>query len=118
MNTYTKEEFENMNAPEPTVEQKQTVATQITERIHDWQEKQSIYAFDTEACEAGCGVRILPTFDAFHTPEDSGIENVAEFRRTEDCLPNEGICGIYKLTDMGQNTWRIERIEGKAKENP
>ena len=115
MKTYTQEEFEQMNAPEPTVEQKHTAATQIAKRIHDWQEKHSIYAFDKEACEAGCGVRILPTFNAFHTPEDSEVEEVAEFRRTEDCTENEGICGDYKLTAMGEDTWRIKK---KSKETP
>ena len=117
MNTYTKEEFEKMNAPEPTVEQKRTVATRIAKRIYDWQEKQGIYAFDADACEAGCGVMITPLFEAFHTPKGSEVEGVAEFRRTEDCLPNEGISGSYKLTDMGLNTWRIERIGSKTVSN-
>ena len=85
MNTYTKEEFEQMNAPEPTVEQKRTVATKVAKRIYDWQEKQGIYAFDADACEAGCGVIITPLFEAFHTPKGSEVEEVAEFRRTEDC---------------------------------
>ena len=115
MNTYTKEEFEKMNAPEPTSEQKRTVATKVAKRIYDWQEKQGIYAFDADACEAGCDVTITPLFEAFHTPKGSEVEEVAEFRRTEDCLPNEGISGSYKLTTMGINTWRIEHIERKPK---
>ena len=117
MNTYTKEEFEKMNAPEPTVEQKRTVATRIAKRIYDWQEKQGIYAFDADACEAGCGVTITPLLNAHHTPKGSEAEGVAEFRRTEDCLPNEGISGSYKLMGMGVNTWRIERIESKTVSN-
>ena len=111
METYTKEEFEKMNAPEPTPAQKRAVGTRIAKRIYDWQEKNDFYAFDTEACEAGCGVRILPTFEAFHTPKGLDIEDVAEFRRTEGCAENEGVCGRYKLISMGEtgNTWRIER---------
>jgi hypothetical protein len=118
VNTYTKEEFEQMNAPEPTVEQKRTVATRIAKRIYDWQEKQGIYAFDADACEAGCGVMITPIYNAYHTPKGSEVEDVAEFRRTGDCAFNEGVCGNYKLTDMDLNgicTWRIERIERKPK---
>lgn len=117
MKTYTKEEFEQINAPEPTVEQKRTVATKVAKRIYDWQEKQGIYAFDADACEAGCGVRIMPLFEAFYTPKGSEVEEVSEFRRTEDCLPNEGISGSYKLTTMPLNMWRIERIGSKTISN-
>lgn len=101
---------------EPTEAQARSAAYSVCKRVYNWQEKNGIYAFDSELCMAETGVMIAPTFEMEFCPEGQTAPRMAVFVNDGTCAENEGVCGAYVLRSMGNDTWRVEkRAKSKAR---